>query len=103
MEVIKKGSIEALLVPLRDRLGNVVTLATVTGLVFDTKKKSDNSSVQTGTGTTFDVDFPMTVICEINSSLSGYVAGEQYKLYLRYTAGTEAPILGPLYFRIEDD
>jgi len=103
MEVLKKGTIESLLVPLRDRLGNIVNLASVTNLKFDTKKKSDNTAVQTDSTATFDVDFPMTVICEINTTLSGYIAGEEFKLYLKYTAGSENPILGPLFFRVEDD
>jgi hypothetical protein len=103
VEVLKKGTIESLLVPLRDRLGNVVDLSTVSGLLFDTKKKSDNSAAQSNVVVAIDGDFPMTAICQIDTSLAGYVGGEEYKLYLKYTAGTESPILGPIYFRVEDD
>lgn len=103
MEVLKKGSVEALLVPVRDRLNNVSNLNTVSNLQFDTKKKSDNSAVQTGAATTIDSDYPMTAICEIDTTLAGYVGGEEYKLYLKYTTGTESPILGPVFFRVEDD
>lgn len=103
MEVIKKGSIESLLLPLRDRLSNISNLNTVTSLVFDTKKKSDGSAVETAKAVWIDADFPMTAVCEINGTLSGYVGGEEYKLYLKYTAGTESPILGPIFFRVEDD
>lgn len=103
MEVLEKGTIQSLLVALRDRLGNVSSLTTVSSLRFDTKKKSDNSAVQSNVTAVLDADYPMTAICEIDTTLSGYVAGEEYKLYLKYTSGTESPLLGPIYFRVEDD
>lgn len=103
MEVLKKSTIESLLVPVRDRLGNVTTLASVSGLLFDTKKKSDNSACESNKTVVLDTDFPMTAICEVNTTLAAYVAGEEYKLYLKYTAGSEAPVLGPIFFRVEDD
>lgn len=103
MEVLKKGSIESLLVAMRDRLGNINDLAAVTGLVFDTKKKSDGSAVQTGSVVALDPDYPMTAICPIDTTLAGYVGGEEYKLYIRYTAGSESPVKGPVFFRVEDD
>lgn len=103
MEVIKKGSIEPLLVVLRDRLENVITLAGVTSLQFDTKKKSDGSAVQSNVAAILDTDFPMTASCSINTTLAAYVAGEEYKLYIKYTSGSESPVLGPQFFRVEDD
>ena len=105
MEVIKKGSIESLMVPLRDRLNNVDDLSVdVTNLRFDTKKKSDGGAVENNISCAFDLpDNPMVAICSIDSTLVAYVAGEEYKLYLKYTAGSESPILGPVFFRIEDD
>ncbi len=103
MEVLKKGTIESLVVPLRDRLENILTLASVTTLQFDTKKKSDNSAIQSNVACVLDADFPMSAICSINTTLAGYVSGEEYKLYLKYTAGSESPVLGPIFFRVEDD
>jgi hypothetical protein len=103
MEVLKKGSVEPLLVPVRDRLNNITTLTGVSSLLFDTKKKSDNAAVETSVPVTLDPDWPMTAICLITTTLSGYVGGEEYKLYLKYTAGSEAPVLGPIFFRVEDD
>lgn len=103
MEVLKKGSIESLLVPLRDRLGNISTLSGVTNLRFDTKKKSDNAACETNKSVVLDADYPMTAICEIDTTLAAYTAGQEFKLYLKYTAGSESPILGPTFFRIEDD
>lgn len=106
MEVLKKGSIESLLVALGDRLNNINTLASVTGLVFDTKKKSDNSACQTGVAAALDTDYPMTAVCRIDTTMAAYDVtpdDAEFKLYVKYTAGTEAPILGPIYFRVEDD
>ena len=103
MEVLKKGTIESLLVALGDRLNNVTTLAPISTLVYDTKKKSDNSAVQTGQLAAVDPDYPMTAICLIDTTLAGYTAFEEFKLYIKYTSGSESPILGPIFFRVEDD
>jgi len=108
MEVLKKGTVESLLVPLRDRLGNIDSLADVTNLKFDTKKKDDDTACETNKTAVFDVDHPMTAICEIDTSLAAYVIEqdddhEEFKLYLKYTAGSENPILGPVFFRVEND
>jgi hypothetical protein len=103
MEVIKKGSIESLIVPLKDRLANVNTLASVTSLVFDTKKKSDAAACETGKTVVLDSDNPMWAICEIDSTLAAYIPKQEYGLYIKYTSGSEHPILGPMYFRVEDD
>lgn len=103
MEVIKKGSVESLGVALRDRLGNVLTLASVTSLTFDVRAKSDNSVIQSNVTPLLDADYPMMALCGIDTTLSGYVGGDEYKLYLKYTTGSESPILGPRFFRVEDD
>ena len=108
MEVLKKGTIESLLVHLRDRMRNIDSLGDVTNLRFDTKKKDDSSACETNKTATFDIDDPMVAICEIDTSLAAYVIEsdddhEEFKLYLKYTAGTENPILGPVFFRVEDD
>lgn len=103
MEVLTKGSIESLLVPVRDRLGNIDDLADVTNLKFDTKEKVTATAVQTNVNAVLDSDYPMTAICEIDTTLAGYVAGAEYHLYLKYVAGSESPILGPVPFRVEAD
>lgn len=103
MEVIKKNSVESLLVAVRDRLNNIDDLADVTSLRFDTKAKVDNTACETNKPAELDPEYPMTAICSVDTSLVVYEAGYEYKLYLKYTAGTEAPVLGPLFFRVEDD
>ena len=103
MEVLKKGTVQSLLVPLRDRLGNIEDLAIVTNLRFDTKLKADDTACETNKLVVLDVDHPMTAICEIDTTIVAYTAGQEFKLYLKYTAGSENPILGPVFFRVEDD
>src|SRR5262245_24490221 len=103
MEVIKLGSVESLLVAMRDRLGNITSLSAVTSPTFDVRKKTDNSAIQLGSVWTVDPDYPMTAICVIDTTIAGYVAGDEYKLYIKYTAGSESPIRGPIEFRVEDD
>jgi len=103
MEVIKKGSVESIMVGLRDRLGNIEDLALVTNLRFDTKKKDDNAAVESDKAIALDPEYPMMAVCSIDSTLAGYAPNEEYKLYIKYTAGSEAPVKGPLFFRVEDD
>jgi hypothetical protein len=103
VEVLTKGSIESLIVALGDRLGNITDLNAVSDLKFDTKKKLDNTAIETNKTIAVDSDYPMTAICEIDTTLSGYVVGEEIKLYIKYTAGSESPILGPRFFRVEND
>lgn len=103
MEVLQKGTVEALVVAMRDRLENVTDLSLVTNKFFDVRKKSNDAAVQTSVPWTVDPDWPMEAICEIDTTLAAYVAGDTYKLYLRYTTGSESPIKGPLEFRVEGD
>ena len=103
MEVIKKGSVESLIVALRDRLGNVSDLNDVTSLLFDTKKKENNAACETNKVIVIDPEYPMSAVCSIDTTLVAYEAGKEYKLYIKYTAGSEAPVIGPRFFRVEDD
>lgn len=104
MEVLNKGTIEPIVVVLRDRLGNVVDLSTdVTNVLYSTHEKVAKTAVQTDQPATFDGDYPMYALCEIDTTLAGYVVGEEYLLYLKYTAGSETPRIGPVPFRVEAD
>jgi hypothetical protein len=99
MEVLKKGSIEPILVSLRDALENITDLSTVTNLRFDVKDSAGNTEI-TNQAATYE---GMTAICLIDTTAVGLTAGEPYRLYLKFTDGSQAPILGPITFRIEDD
>lgn len=103
MEVLRKGTIEPIMVAMRDRLENIADLSVVTNLKFDVRRKSDDTPCQTDSIWTTDSDFPMTAICLIDTTQPAYVSGEEYKLYIKYTSGSESPVKGPLFFRVEDD
>jgi len=103
MEVLTKGTVEALVVAMRDRLDNVTDLSLVLNRFFDVRRKSDDVSVQSNVPWTVDPDFPMSAVCEIDTTLSAYQVGDTYKLYLRYSSGSESPVKGPLEFRVEGD
>ena len=103
MEVLKKGTIEPLMVALRDRLENIQDLSTITNPKFSTKKKSDNSAAETNKTLSVDSDFPMVALCLIDTTVAAYVGGETYKLYLTWEDGSQVPLKGPIEFRVEDD
>lgn len=101
MEVIVKGSVQSLLVALRDRLGNLTSLDDATSVTFDVQPKGGGTAIESNVPVTFDADDPMVAICEVDTTDSGYTAGEEYWMYLKYTTGSESPILGPVKFRVE--
>ncbi len=103
MEVITKGSVEPLMVALRDRLNNITDLDDVTGKLYDVKRKSDDLAVQTNQVWVVDPDFPMYAVCVVDSTLSNYAPGDEYKLYVKWTEGGSQVVKGPLYFRVEGD
>ncbi len=103
MEAIKKGTVESLIVVLGDRLENLNDVSGITDLRFFVHKKEDDSLVQPDSVPAFDVEEPMWVVCSIDTTLGAYEADKTYKLYLKYTAGTEAPILGPELFKVVSD
>lgn len=103
MEVITKGSIEPLLVALRDRLNNITDLDDVTGRLYDVKKKDDDSVIEASQTWLVDADFPMYAMCMIDTTLAAYTPGDEYKLYVRWEEGGSSVKKGPLYFRVESD
>lgn len=103
MEVLTKGTIEPLMVAIRDRLNNISSLALVDGKLFDVDKKSDDSSVVVNGVWFVDADYPMYAICMIDTTISGFTPGDEYKLYVKWNSGSEQVKKGPLYFRVEDD
>lgn len=103
MEVITKGSVEPLMVALRDRLNNVDDLTVVSGKLYSVKKKSDDSAVQTNQTWVVDPDFPMYALCMIDTTLAAYTPGDTYKLYVKWDESGSQVVKGPLYFNVESD
>jgi hypothetical protein len=100
MDTIVKGSVESLLVALRDRLNNLTDASTLSSPLFYVHDEETDAAVQPDTPWTVDPDFPMTAICEVDTTLVAYVKGKTYNLYLKYTTGSEHPVLGPEPFRV---
>jgi hypothetical protein len=98
LEVLKKGTVEPLIVDLRDRLENITDMATVTNLRFDVLDPDDVVMMSNATPAT-DL---MKVICVIDTTGVGWVNNE-YRLYIKYTDGSTSPILLVGKFRVEDD
>lgn len=103
MEVLTKGTVEVLIVPLRDRLSNIDSLDVVGGKLFDIDRKSDDESVVANGVWFTDVDHPMYALCNIDTTLSDFTPGDEYKLTIKWTSGSEQVKKGPFYFRVEDD
>lgn len=103
MEVITKGSVEPLMVALRDRLDNITDLSVVSGKLYDVKKKSDDSNVHMAQVWVVDSDFPMYAICMIDSTLASYTPGDEYKLYVKWDESGSQVVKGPFFFRVESD
>lgn len=103
MEVLKKGTVESLLIAMRDRLEVLTDLDDVTNRLFDVRRKDDNSAVVNNAVWFTHATKPMTGIFTIDTTLAGFVAGEEYKLYIKFTSGVDIVVKGPIFFRVEDD
>jgi hypothetical protein len=103
MEVLQKGTVESLLIAMRDRLEVLTDLDDVTNRLFDTTRKDDDSPVQTNVAWFTHASKPMTGIFTIDTTLAAYVPGEEYKLYIKFTSGVDTVVKGPIFFRVEDD
>jgi hypothetical protein len=101
--VLKKGTIEPLIVDMRDRLETITDMSTVTNLRFDVTDMAGNAEVTNGIPSTDG----MRVVCLIDTTGAGWVApdqtGEEYRLYIRFTDGSAAPLLLVGKFRVEND
>ena len=96
--VLNKGTIEPVIVNMRDRLENVLDMAAVTNLRFDVKDSAGNAEVTNGVPSTDG----MKVICVIDTTGVGWTTDE-YRLYLKFTDGSTTPELLVGKFRVEDD
>jgi hypothetical protein len=104
MEILKKNTVEPLVVDMRDRLTTITNMSTVTNLRFDVIGKdpvteADVVKISNGVPTTNG----MKVICVIDTSTGGGWASAEYRVYIKFTDGSTSPILFAGKFRVEDD
>lgn len=105
--VLQKGTIEPLIVDMRDRLETITNMATVTNLRFSVKDRAGNIEIASGIPTTD----AMKVICLIDTTGASWdqdivkagVQGDEYRLYISFTDGSAAPLILVGKFRVEDD
>jgi hypothetical protein len=96
--VLNKGTIEPVIVSMRDKLENIDDMATVTNLRFDVKDSAGVTEILNGVPSTSG----MRVICVIDTTGVGWTTDE-YRLYLKFTDGVTNPELLVGKFRVEDD
>lgn len=103
--VLNAGTIEYLLVKLGDHLEFVDDLAPLSPMftVYD----PDDLIMQGPTAADVNAATPMTARCNINTSTSIADPGvdwpsNRYRLFIALSASPEAPILGPVIFRVEE-
>lgn len=91
------GTIENLVLDVKDRLG---TLTTLDGhnVTFDWREKNATDWEGQGVGAT---NVGMRVFCLINTSAWAVSKIGRYELYLRFQNLPETPRLGPFEFRVD--
>lgn len=94
MERLTKGTIEFLVVPITDTLGNLTSIASATYDIYT----GDDAATPVLTGATAVVD-GMKILPLIDTTL---MAEGPYDLYVQFASYPETPRLGPFRFRVDD-
>jgi len=103
LEVLKKGTVEPILIHLRDRLEGIDDLSTdVTNPRFDVVDSADVVKISNGVPT-FIIGHPMIAVCLIDTTTGGGWPNDEYRLYFKYSDGSSNPVLYAGKFRVEDD
>lgn len=101
--VMQKGSVEPIVIDMRDRLENLTDMGTVSNLRFSVKDSAGAVEVAAGTPSTD----AMKVICLIDTTGASWSApdqtGDEYRLYLTFQDGSATPLLLIGKFRVEND
>jgi hypothetical protein len=87
---LAKGTIENVEVTFIDNTGQTSDLA-ATGPSYDVVTDAGAAVVTSVAATASG----MTVHCRIDTTISGYVIGQHYNLYVKFNVGTESPRIGP--------
>jgi hypothetical protein len=92
---LPKGTIEHLIVQVKDRLNNVTDLSLLTPL-FDVRKRGASSYIVQGAVPTI---LDMTLYCLVDTTVADYVSGT-YELFVYFDNTPELPRLGPFEFEV---
>lgn len=96
---IVSGSKEYMLVTVGDRLEDVIDLGPLSP-TFSVYDPTDTLK-QTNVAAEVDTDDKLVAKCLIDTTSGGNWASNMYRLYLKLSASPEAPILGPVPFKVE--
>ena len=98
--VLRSGTKEYLLVNVGDRIENVDDLSALnpTFSVYD----PNDTPMQVNVPANVIAGFLMVAQCLIDTTAGGGWPSNKYRLYLSLSASPEAPILGPVVFRVEE-
>jgi len=95
MESITVGSKEDLIVDVTDTMGNYADLSVLTPK-YDVKDKAGVMKMNNQN----PIAIGMRLQCLIDTTAGGNWTPGHYFLYVRFTAAPEAPVLGPLEFKV---
>ena len=87
---LAKGTIENVEVSMIDNTGQTTDLG-ATAPKYDVVDDLGANVVSNVTATASG----MTIHCRVDTTIGGYVAGNHYNLYVKFTIGTESPRIGP--------
>lgn len=95
MESVTIGSKEELIVDVKDLIENYTDLSALAPR-YDVKDKAGNVKMNNQV----PIVNLMRLRCLIDTTLGGNWVAGRYDLYVRFTAAPEAPVLGPLEFKV---
>lgn len=92
---LTQGTIETVVVDLTDRLGNLSTLDG-SNLRFDVKDRAGAFKVNNASAP----NNGMRALPLIDTTLGGVWPSGEYRLYLRFNAPNDTPVIGPIPFQV---
>ncbi len=98
--ILNSGTIEYILVRLGDHLEFVNDIAPLNPMftVYD----PDDQIMQGPVAADVNAATPMVARCNVNTTTGGGWPSNRYRLFLELTASPEAPVIGPVIFRVEE-
>lgn len=96
---IVSGTKEYMLLTIGDRLEDVIDLNPLSP-TFSVYAPDDTQKM-TNVAAEVDTDNPLILKCLVDTTLGGNWASNIYRLYAKLSASPEAPVLGPVPFKVE--
>jgi hypothetical protein len=94
---LNRGTKEDILVTIVDNADSPITDLTALSPKYSTKNPT-GGAVSTDVVAPIDGTNKMMMRCFIDTTLGGYATDGQYQLFVKFTSGTNVPVLGPVIF-----